>query len=120
MMRRQATLLIACALLLTSTPALGRAPVTPPTTSELRAMVETLTAPDMDGRRAGTPGGERATERLAAWLAAAGLQPGGDSGTFLQSFTVAPGRRLGPGSALDVGGRVLKAGVEWTPHGGSR
>jgi len=119
-MRRPATLLIACALLLTSTAALGRAPVTPPTASELRAIVETLTAPDMDGRRAGTPGGERATERLVAWLGAAGLRPGGDSGTFLQSFTVAPGRRLGPASTLELGGRVLKADVEWTPHGGSR
>src|SRR2546428_653565 len=65
-------------------------------------------------------GGERATERLVAWLGAAGLRPGGDSGTFLQSFTVAPGRRLGPASTLELGGRVLKADVEWTPHGGSR
>src|SRR5882762_10087300 len=120
MIRRLATLPFACALLLTSAVALARAPVVPPTASELRAIVETLTAPEMDGRRAGTPGGERATERLAAWLGAAGLRPGGDSGTFLQSFTVAPGRRLGTGSALEVGGRVLKAGVEWTPHGGSR
>src|SRR2546425_288147 len=72
------------------------------------------------GRRAGTPGGDRATERLAAWLGAAGLRPGGDSGTFLQSFTVAPGRRLGAGSALEVGVRTAKAGVDWTPHGGSR
>src|SRR3989442_1738525 len=120
MMRGPATLLIACALLLPSTAALGRAPVTPPTASELRAIVETLTAPDMDGRRAGTPGGERATERLVAWLGAAGLRPGGDSGTFLQSFTVAPGPRLGPASTLELGGRVLKAGVEGAPPRGSR
>src|SRR5437870_2139041 len=120
MMRRPATLLIVCALLLTSTAALGRAPVVPPTASDLRAIVETLTTREMDGRRAGTPGGDRATERLAAWLGAAGLRPGGDSGTFLQSFTVAPGRRLGAGSALEVGGRTVKAGVDWTPHGGSR
>src|SRR2546426_9982098 len=90
MMRRPATLLIVCALLLTSTAALGRAPVVPPAASDLRAIVETLTTREMDGRRAGTPGGDRATERLAAWLGAAGLRPGGDSGTFLQSFTVAP------------------------------
>src|SRR3989442_1299524 len=120
MMRRPATLLIVCALLLTSTAALGRAPVVPPAASDLRAIVETLTTREMDGRRAGTPGGDRATERLAAWLGAAGLRPGGDSGTFLQSFTVAPGRRLGAGSALEVGVRTVKAGVDWTPHGGSR
>src|SRR2546428_13110643 len=74
----------------------------------------------MDGRGAGTRGGDRRTERLAAWLGAAGLRPGGDSGTFLQSFTLAPGRRLGAGSTLEAGGRTLEAGVDWTPHGGSR
>ena len=121
MIRRSATRL-ACVLLLllTSTASVVGAGVTAPTASELRAAVETLTAPEMNGRRAGTPGGDRATERIAAWLAAAGLRPGGDAGSFLQSFTVAPGRRLGPGSALEVGGRTLTAGVDWTPHGGSR
>src|SRR5438552_18011815 len=120
MIRRLATLPFAAALLLASAVALARAPVVPPPASELRAIVETLTAPEMDGRRAGTPGGERATERLATWLGAAGLRPAGDSGTFLQSFRVAPGRRLGPGSALEIGGRALVPGVDWTPHGGSR
>src|SRR2546429_4562124 len=120
MIRRLATLPFACTLLLASAVALARAPVVPPTPSELRAIVETLTAPEMDGRRAGTPGGERATERLAAWLGAAGLRPAGDSGTFLQSFRVAPGRRLDPGSALEIGARALAPGVDWTPHGGSR
>src|SRR5947209_1060907 len=115
MMRRPATLLIVCALLLTSTAALGRAPVVPPTASDLRAIVETLTTREMDGRRAGTPGGDRATERLAAWLGAAGLRPGGDSGTFLQSFTLAPGRRLGAGRALEGGGHTVKAAVDLAP-----
>jgi aminopeptidase YwaD len=120
MIRRPATLLLACALLLTATAALGRAVIVPPAASELRAIVETLTAPDMDGRRAGTPGGDRATSRVAEWLAATGLRPGGDAGSFLQSFTLAPGRRLGADSALEVDGRTLKAGVDWLPHGGSR
>src|SRR5438552_13090232 len=120
MIRRLATLPFAAALLLASAVALARAPVVPPPASELRAIVETLTAPEMDGRRAGTPGGERATERLATWLGAAGLRPAGDLGTFLQSFRVASGRRLGPGSALEIGGRALAPGVDWTPHGGSR
>src|SRR5437764_8205642 len=120
MIRRLATLPFACALLLTSAVALARAPVAPPTASELLSIVEMLTAPEMDGRRAGTPGGERATNRIAEWLAAAGLRPGGDGASFLQSFTLAPGRRLGPASTLEIGGRALKAGVDWTPHGGSR
>jgi hypothetical protein len=121
MRRRPATLLIACALLLTSTTALGRTAVSPPTAAELRATVEALTAPGMDGRRAGTAGGDRATARLAAWLADAGLRPGGDAGTFLQSFVVSAARRVvGPGTVLEIDGRSLQAGVDWTPHGGSR
>ena len=74
----------------------------------------------MNGRRAGTPGGDLATERIAAWLATAGLQPGGDNGTFLQSFTLERGRRVGPGAILELDGRALRAGREWAPHGGSR
>src|SRR5215471_7840140 len=120
MIRRSATRLACVLLIVTSTAAIVRAGVSTPTASELRAVVETLTAPEMEGRRAGTLGGNRATERIAAWLATAGLRPGGDPGSFLQSFTVAPGRRLGPGSALQVNGRMLAAGVDWIPHGGSR
>src|SRR2546423_15604264 len=109
MIRRLATLLFACALLLTSGVALARAPVVPPTASELRAIVETLTAPEMDGRRAGTPGGERATERLATWLRAAGLRPPRGSGAVFQTFPGAPGRRPGPGHPAGVGGPPPRA-----------
>src|SRR5689334_21094427 len=119
MLRRSATLL-ACVLLLSSTAAVGRSAVVLPTAADLRALVETLTTPEMAGRRAGTPGGDRATQQIAAWLKTAGLQPGGDNGSFLQSFTLAPGHRLGPGSAFDVDGRALKPGIGWMPHGGSR
>src|SRR5919197_1828105 len=119
MIRRSMTHLVCVLLLVTSTTAVVSAGVSAPTAPELRAIVETLTAPEMDGRRAGTPGGDRATDRLAAWLAAAGLRPGGDAGSFLQWFTVAPGRRLGPGSTLEVNGRTLTAGTDWLPHGGS-
>ena len=119
-MRRATPLILACVLLLTSTAAFGRAPVAPSTSTELRAIVETLTTPEMNGRRAGTPGGERATQQIAEWLASAGLRAGGDGGSFLQPFTVAPGRRVGADSRLEIDGRTLTSGVDWTPHGGSR
>ncbi|MEX2147026.1 MAG: M28 family peptidase [Candidatus Rokuibacteriota bacterium] len=105
-----------------STSALGRAPLVLPAAGELQSIVEALTAPGMDGRRSGTPGGDLAARRLAAAMGAAGLQPGGDHGTFLQSFVLAPGTRVGPESALEIltpGPRAFVPGVEWTPHGGS-
>ena len=56
-------------------------------------MVATLTTAEMNGRRTGTPGGTLAAARLAAWLAEAGLRPGGDHGTYLQSFALAADAR---------------------------
>src|SRR5688572_11977410 len=73
----------------------------------------------MNGRRSGTVGGERAAARLAQWLADAGLRPGGDGATFLQSFVLAAGRKLGAASELEIDGRRLTLGTDWTPHGGS-
>src|SRR5204863_321945 len=35
-------------------------------------------------------------------------------------FVVAAGRKLGAASALDIDGRPLGLGTDWTPHGGSR
>ena len=62
--------------------------VAPPAEAELKATVEALTGPGMDGRRSGSAGGDLAAERLAEWLKAAGLQPGGERGSFFQSFVV--------------------------------
>ena len=91
-----------------------------PSADSLQATVETLTAPGMDGRRAGTPGGDLAARRLAEWLAAAGLKPGGDHESFFQSFVIAPGARVAAGSVLrPVDGAPLALEREWTPHGGS-
>jgi aminopeptidase YwaD len=118
--RRRAFFLAALALLLSSSVAVGRAPLATPPASELRATVESLTQPEMDGRRSGTAGGERAAAWLAQSLRDAGLRPGGDGGTFLQSFVVSAGRKVGDTSALEFDGRPLTVGAEWIPHGGSR
>jgi hypothetical protein len=68
----------------------------PPAFSEqrLRADVEALSAPEMDGRGLGTPGLERAADYLAEQFAAAGLKPGGEDGGWFQRWRV----RTGPGS----------------------
>jgi hypothetical protein len=55
----------------------------------------------------------------AAWVAerlqAAGLQPLGDDGGWLQHFTVSGGRRLLDGNVLELGGESLALRREWIP-----
>jgi len=94
----------------------------PPLAAELQATAEALTGPGMDGRRSGTAGGDLAARRIAGWLAAAGLKPGGERESFFQSFVVAPGSRVAAGTALRpaaAAAPALEVGRDWTPHGGS-
>ncbi|PYN56540.1 MAG: hypothetical protein DMD92_15595 [Candidatus Rokuibacteriota bacterium] len=114
--------LLVAFLLLGAAAGAARALVLPPTPETLARDVDALAAPQMEGRRAGTPGGERAARRIAEWLEAAGLRPGGERGTFFQWFVVETGIRLGPSNELALGGmaaRRFDVGREWTPHGGS-
>ena len=121
-MTRRALLLALGVLLLSSVAAATRSATSPPVADELLAHVGALTAPEMEGRASGTAGGERAGRYLADRLAAMGLRPGGDAGSFVQSFTLSTGVVVGPGTALERLGpsaRTLEVGREWTPHGGS-
>ena len=70
--------------------------------ADLLAHVTALTAPEMEGRGSGTPGGDRAARYIADALARAGLRPGGEGGTFFQEFPVATIPSLGPGNRLEV------------------
>ena len=91
-----------------------------PTPGALSEIVAALTTPEMEGRRSGTAGGERAAAQIAEWLRAAGLQPGGDAGSFLQSFVITTGTRLAPNNVFEIpGGGAPVAGTDWMPHGGS-
>jgi membrane-associated protease RseP (regulator of RpoE activity) len=93
----------------------------PPTAEELARHVAVLTAPEMEGRGSATEGGERAARYIESALAAMGLKPGGDNGTWRQSFVVRKGVRVAPGAALArVGGAPLVVGQDWMPHGGSQ
>ena len=99
----------------------GAAPA-PPTAEELAGHVAALTTPEMEGRGSATEGGERAARYLESSLAALGLRPGGDGGTWRQSFVVRRGVRVAPDSALARTGAAplaLAVGQDWTPHGGS-
>jgi hypothetical protein len=66
--------------------------------------IRRLSAPDWQGRRAGTEGADRAAEWIAQQMKAAGLQPGAPDGTFFQYFSFIDGVVLGPGNALAVTG----------------
>ena len=55
--------------------------------------IKTLSAPDMEGRGAGTKGLERATKYLEHRYKSLGLQPAGTNG-YLQPFTVTTGAKL--------------------------
>jgi hypothetical protein len=107
------------ALLLTTTAAAPPARLDP---ADLLAHVTALTAPEMEGRGAATPAGDRAARYIADVLARAGLRPGGDRGTFLQEFPVARVPGLGTRNALEsiaAAPRALEIGRGWMPHGGS-
>jgi peptidase M28-like protein/PDZ domain-containing protein/PA domain-containing protein len=110
-------------LLVLTAGASARSAVVPPGAVALSESVSALTAPEMEGRRSGSAGGELAARRIAEWLAAAGLRPGGDKGSYLQSFVLETSSRPGPASRLEISAptqRHLDAGREWIAHGGSR
>ena len=123
MIGRFVTFLVAASLLVLTAGASARHAVVPPGAVALSESVSALTAPEMEGRRSGTAGGELAARRIAEWLAAAGLRPGGDQGSYLQSFVLETSSRPGPASRLEISAptqRHLDAGREWIAHGGSR
>lgn len=112
---------LALALLLAAR--LAVAAPAPPAAEELAGHVAALTAPEMEGRGSATEGGERAARYLESTLAGLGLRPGGEHGTWRQSFVVRRGARVAPDAALArVGGPPvdLAVGRDWTPHGGAQ
>ena len=63
--------------------------------------IKTLSAPDMEGRGAGTKGLARASQYLERRYKSLGLQPAGTDG-YLQPFTVTTGARLQSDNSLTV------------------
>lgn len=107
MRRRPTVLTLAAALVATAAAAPAATPVAE-LTARLRYDVTYLAATALEGRRAGGDGARIAAGFIARRLAALGLQPAGDDGTFLQSFSFVAGVRPGAGNALTV---TLPAGT---------
>ncbi|MGH2568596.1 MAG: M28 family peptidase, partial [Bacteroidota bacterium] len=64
------------------------------TTDELRHHVRYLASDELEGRRAGSAGAEKAAAYLASEFKTYGLMPAGDNGTYLQQFDFVAGVRL--------------------------
>lgn len=125
MVPRRTLLVLALSLVFsTAAPARDRAGLVLPSAESLGRVVSVLADPvTMEGRGTGSAGGERAVQDIAREFRSAGLRPGGDAGSFFQSFVVASGIRLAPSSRFDLlgrSGRRLDLDREWRPHGGSR
>jgi Peptidase family M28/PDZ domain/PA domain len=82
------------------TRATGVLPYDPITRLELTQHVRTLASDQMEGRRTGEPGAERAARYIEQEFIRVGLRPGGDDGSYRQRFMVRTGARLGDRNRL--------------------
>ena len=114
--------------------ACGEAPVTdvaeddsaapayaPISEADLRRRIETLSADDLQGRAPSTPGGRRASQYIADEMAAAGLEPMGEDGTYFQEVELTATQVLPESSfVISANGEPLVQGdqstnmVAWT------
>ncbi len=106
------------ALLVLLTVRLAEAAPPLPPADWLLEQVKLLSAPEMEGRASGTAGAERAARHIADVFKQAGLAPGGDKGSFFQSFEVLTRLRPGPANSLTLLSPALRTfslAREFTP-----
>jgi aminopeptidase N len=87
----------------------------PPVFSQqaMRDHVAFLAAPALKGRGLGSPGLEEAAKYIAGKFKAAGLQPGGDNGTYFQRFTVDKGEDGQPHEVTNVVALLRGSRADW-------
>ncbi len=71
-------------------------------TRDLLHQVATLASRGMEGRAAGSAGAAKAADYIAREFQKAGLQPGGEGGSYLQPFDLVTEIRLGQGNRLEL------------------
>src|SRR4051812_27245700 len=80
--------------------------------------VRDLSSDEFGGRAVGTPGIDLARDYIAREFASAGLRPGGDDGSYLQTFEVTSGVSIKAATRLDLGdGGELALREDWVPLG---
>lgn len=82
---------------------------------DLQTHITYLADDKLEGRRAGTPGEQLASEYISRQFAAAGLQPKGDNGNWLQPFDINDGKEVKPASFCIINGHDLKLNTDYFP-----
>jgi hypothetical protein len=121
--RRGATALVFVLLLLgrLTASALEIPPVVSSTSDSLKVHARYLASDELAGRGVGTPGIKLARDYIAREFARYGLRPGGDNGTYLQSFDVTTGVKVAQPTFLSLNGeRPLELNAAWVPLGLSK
>ena len=81
------------------------------------SIVRRLADPRWEGRGVGTAGIDSAARYLAAEMAARGLRPAGDDGTWFQRMEVTTGVEVGEPCAIEIHGRRTGVGDRFMPIG---
>lgn len=82
------------------------------TVDSIRSATAALSAPEMEGRGTGQPGGEKAANWIADKFKGLGLQPLGDKGTYLQKVGFKETVAL-PETSFTFGDQSLEYGTEF-------
>ncbi|MDW7708851.1 MAG: M28 family peptidase [Deferrisomatales bacterium] len=88
----------------------------PPPAFSAEGMADTvraLSSPGLEGRDSGTPGPDAAAERIAEGFRAAGLVPGGDGGSYFQTFAAREGAPEGEPALRNVIGVLPGHRQDW-------
>lgn len=83
--------------------------------THLSTHVNYLSSDKLEGRRTGTEGEVLAYTYLSEQFKSIGLQPKGDSGSYLQHFTIDEGKQVNPQSYLSVNRNNLKLYDDYFP-----
>jgi hypothetical protein len=76
--------------------------------------VDWMAAPEREGRGAGSEGAKAAADYIARGFEAAGLRPGGDGGSWYQTFTLPDGPDGEPVEAVNVIGVLPGTKPDWS------
>lgn len=81
----------------------------------LQKSIAFLADDKLEGRRTGSAGEKLAADFISAQFKAAGLQPKGTGGSFLQAFEINEGKAVKSATLFMVNGKELKLGEDYFP-----